>query len=77
MSNITIQCRLIAPEATRRQLWQMMVEKNTPLINELLRQLAEHPDLENWKRRGDIPSGTVKNLCQPLRTDPQFIGQHR
>ncbi len=75
MSNITIQCRLIAPEATRRQLWQMMVEKNTPLINELLRKLAEHPDLETWKRRGNIPPGTVKNLCLPLRTDPQFIGQ--
>ena len=75
MSNITIQCRLIAPEATRHQLWQMMVEKNTPLINELLRQLAEHPDLETWKRRGNIPPGTVKNLCLPLRTNPQFIGQ--
>ena len=75
MSYITIQCRLIAPEDTRRQLWKLMVEKNTPLINELLRQLAEHPDLETWKQKGNIPPGIVKNLCLPLRTDPQFIGQ--
>lgn len=42
MSQITIQCRLIAQEKTRQQLWQLMTQKNTPLINELLRQLANH-----------------------------------
>ena len=75
MSKITIQCRLTANETTRHQLWQLMVEKNTPLINELLKQLAEHPDLETWKQKGKIPLGTVKNLCHPLRTNPKFIGQ--
>ncbi|WP_275265855.1 hypothetical protein [Gloeothece citriformis] len=39
MSNITIQCRLVAPEPTRQHLWELMVHKNTPLINEL------HPKL--------------------------------
>ncbi|WP_036484397.1 type V CRISPR-associated protein Cas12k [Myxosarcina sp. GI1] len=75
MSQNAIQCRLIAPETTRRQQWQLMAEKNTPLINELLKQLAEHPELETWKRKGKIPPGTVKNLCQPLRTCPQYINQ--
>ncbi len=72
---ITIQCKLIAPESTRHQLWKLMAEKNTPLINELLKQLAEHPDLETWKQKGKIPRGTVKNLCQPLRNNSDFLGQ--
>ncbi|MBN3925813.1 hypothetical protein [Nostoc sp. NMS4] len=36
MSQITIQCRLIASESTRQKLWKLMAELNTPLINELL-----------------------------------------
>jgi IS605 OrfB family transposase len=75
MSNVTIQCRLTSPEATRRQLWHLMAEKNTPLINELLKQLAEHPDLETWKQKGKIPLGTVKKICLPLRNEPQYAGQ--
>ena len=75
MSKITIQCKLIAPESTRHQLWQLMAEKNTSLINELLQELAEHPYLESWKQKGKIPRGTVKNLCQPLRSNPDFLGQ--
>jgi hypothetical protein len=38
MSQITIQCRLVVSETTRQRLWQLMAEKNTPLINELLSQ---------------------------------------
>jgi transposase len=75
MSQITIQCRLIAQEKTRQQLWQLMTQKNTPLINELLRQLANHPDFESWRNKGKIPVGTIKTLCQPLKTDPRYIGQ--
>lgn len=44
MSVITIQCRLVASEDTRRHLWQLMANKNTPLINELLEQVRIHPD---------------------------------
>ncbi len=39
MSIITIQCRLVASETTRRHLWQLMSELNTPLMNELLAQI--------------------------------------
>ena len=43
MSQITIQCRLVASESSRHQLWKLMAELNTPLINELLRQVSQHP----------------------------------
>ncbi len=72
MSQITVQCRLIASESTRQQLWTLMAELNTPLINELLQQLSKHPDFEKWRQNGKFPSTVVSQLCQPLKTDPQF-----
>ncbi|WP_414548505.1 type V CRISPR-associated protein Cas12k [Anabaena sp. CCY 0017] len=75
MSQITVQCRLVASESTRQQLWQLMAEKNTPLINELLLQVNQHPDFETWRQKGKHPTIVVKELCQPLKTDPRFIGQ--
>ncbi len=52
-----------------------MAERNTPLINELLEQIAQHPDFETWRQKGKIPAGTIKQQCESLRTDPRFIGQ--
>jgi len=52
-----------------------MTQRNTPLINELLKQIAQHPDFETWRQKGKIPAGTIKQLCEPLRTDSRFIGQ--
>lgn len=75
MSQITIQCRLVASEPTRQYLWKLMADTNTPLINELLKQVGQHPDFEAWRHKGKLPPGIVKQLCQPLRTDPRFIGQ--
>ena len=75
MSQITIQCRLVASETTRQQLWQLMAEKNTPLINELLSQIGKHPEFETWRQQGKHPTGIVKELCEPLKIDPRFIGQ--
>jgi IS605 OrfB family transposase len=75
MSQITIQCRLVASETTRQQLWQLMAEKNTPLINELLIQVAQHSEFETWRQKGKHPTGIVKELCEPLKTDPRFMGQ--
>jgi hypothetical protein len=74
MSQITIQCRLVASPSTRQQLWTLMTQRNTPLINELLKQIAQHPDFETWRQKGKIPAGTIKQLCEPLRTDSRFIG---
>jgi len=75
MSLITVQCRLIANESTRQQLWTLMAELNTPLINELLQKLSEHGDFEKWRKNGKFPSMVVSQLCQPLKTDPRFVGQ--
>jgi len=52
-----------------------MAELNTPLINELLHQVNQHPEFETWRQKGKHPTSVVKELCQPLRTDPRFIGQ--
>jgi hypothetical protein len=52
-----------------------MAERNTPLINELLEQIGQHPDFETWRQKGKIPAGTIKQLCEPLRTDSCFIDQ--
>lgn len=52
-----------------------MAEKNTPLINELLIQVAQHSEFETWRQKGKHPTGIVKELCEPLKTDPRFMGQ--
>ncbi len=75
MSQITIQCRLVASEPARQQLWQLMAESNTPLINELLQQVGQHPDFEQWRHKGKLPAAVVSQLCQPLKTDSRFALQ--
>lgn len=75
MSLITIQCRLVASESTRQQLWQLMAELNTPLINELLILVGRHEDFPDWQQKGKIPAGTIKQLCESLRIDSRFAGQ--
>jgi IS605 OrfB family transposase len=75
MSIITIQCRLVAPEASLRHLWELMALKNTPLVNELLDAIAQHPNLETWLQQGKLPTGLIKTLCNSLKTDTCFAGQ--
>jgi hypothetical protein len=60
MSQITIQCRLVACEPTRQQLWTLMAERNTPLINELLAQISQHPDFETWRQQARLKAGIAK-----------------
>jgi hypothetical protein len=52
-----------------------MAELNTPLINELLHRVNQHPEFETWRQKGKHPTSVVKELCEPLKTDPRFIGQ--
>ena len=59
MTIITIQCSLVAEEETRRHLWELMTQKNTPLINKLLEQMGKRPDREGWIQKGDLPKGLV------------------
>ncbi|PSB34857.1 type V CRISPR-associated protein Cas12k [Chlorogloea sp. CCALA 695] len=75
MSQSTVQCRLIASTSTRQQLWKLMAQLNTPLINEILQQLNKHPDFEKWRKNGKLPSTVVSQLCHPLKTDLRFVGQ--
>lgn len=67
MSIITIHCRLIAAEPVRRHLWHLMAGSNTPLVNDLLTQVSQHPDFETWQRRGTLPTRAVHTLCNPLK----------
>jgi transposase-like protein len=75
MSEITIQCRLVASEETLRYLWELMAQKNTPLINELLEQIGRHPDLEAWLKIGKVPTTVIKALCDSLKAQERFAGQ--
>lgn len=75
MSFITIQCRLVASEEIRRQLWHLMVDKNTPLVNELLKCVSQDDEFEAWQRKGTVPDKSVRSLCEPLKTHPLFEGQ--
>jgi transposase len=75
MSVITIQCRLFSEEESLLYLWELMTQKNTPLINELLELIGKHPELEEWIQKGKLPTGLVKTLCNSLKTDLRFSGQ--
>ncbi|HYX18915.1 MAG TPA: type V CRISPR-associated protein Cas12k [Nostoc sp.] len=75
MSVITIQCRLVAEEDILRQLWELMAEKNTPLINELLAQVGKHPDFETWLEKGKISTKFLKTLVNSLKSQERFAGQ--
>ena len=63
MSQITIQCRLVASESSRQKLWELMAELNTPLINELLHRVNQHPEFETWRQKGKHPTGIVVDNC--------------
>jgi transposase len=75
MSQITIQCRLVAPPKTRQQIWTLMAERNTPLINALIEQVSRHEKFETWRRQGKISSAEVSKLCQKLKERTEFSGQ--
>jgi hypothetical protein len=69
MSLITIHCQLFAEEAARQYLWQLMTEQNTPLVNELLRLVALHPDFLTWRRKGNLPTSEVIKFSKMLRDE--------
>lgn len=72
MSLKTIHCQLFADESVRKHLWELMVVRNTPLVNELLRLVALHPDFEKWRRKGKLPSKEVTDMAKVLKIDPRF-----
>ncbi len=52
-----------------------MAQKNTPLINELLEQVGQHPDFPTRRQNGKLPAGPIEQLCESLKTDPRYVGQ--
>ena len=52
-----------------------MAEKNTPLINEILWQINNHPDFEQWQSDGKLPGTLVSDLCKSLKENPLYAGQ--
>jgi hypothetical protein len=72
MSVITVECQLKAPLDSLRHLWSLMVEKNTLLVNELLKQINTHPDLDKWLKEGNITADVIKGLCKSLRAESRF-----
>lgn len=75
MSLKAVRCSLVAPEAARKAIWNLMAEYNTPLISEALRQIPNHPDFPMWKKRGKLPDVAVKELIDTLKREPRFEGQ--
>jgi IS605 OrfB family transposase len=73
MSMFTIQCRLCASEETRRYLWESM-EKYTLLVNELLEKIAQHPQFQEWQKKGDISREAVRKILNPLKESLQYAG---
>lgn len=79
---LTVRCRLIAGETifqgsvfaseqARQCLWQLTAT-TTHLINELLKQVALHPNFEVWQHQGKLPEKELKNLWESLKTDQRY-----
>ena len=49
-------------------------EKYT-IDNEMLWQINNHPDFEQWQYDGKLPGTLVSDLCKSLKTDPLYVGQ--
>lgn len=75
MSIKQIQCRLVAPEEYLSHLWQLMADKNTPLINELLHKVTKHPDFDKWLQKGGLDNAELKKICNSLKSQPHFSNQ--
>ena len=75
MTVVTIHCRLIASESNRHQIWNLMADKNTPMVNEILRFLSEDEDFESWCEEGKLPKGLVNKICNNLKNQSRFKDQ--
>ncbi|MGF1489671.1 MAG: type V CRISPR-associated protein Cas12k [Prochloraceae cyanobacterium] len=52
-----------------------MAEKNTPLINELLNGINEHPDFDKWFQEKKLPKKEIKGLCDRLKSEQAYQNQ--
>ena len=56
-------------------LWELMAEKNTPLINELLWKINNHSDFEQWQSEGKLPGTLVSEICKSFKDNSLYAGQ--
>ncbi|BAQ63841.1 type V CRISPR-associated protein Cas12k [Geminocystis sp. NIES-3709] len=75
MAHVTIQCRLIASRDTRQFLWQLMAQKNTPLINEILLRIKQHPDFPHWRTKKRLPKDFLARQIAELKNNYPFEEQ--
>ncbi len=75
MSVKTIESRLAVKPESLKYLWELMTLKNTPLINELLAKVPNHPDFEEWFEKGTLPQKPIKELCAPFKDKEPFANQ--
>ncbi|WAS06668.1 type V CRISPR-associated protein Cas12k [Gloeomargaritales cyanobacterium VI4D9] len=68
MTKLTIQCRLVAEEETRRWVWEMMAGRYAPLIATTLGQVSQHKDFPQWVATGELPAQVVKNLVNQAKS---------
>lgn len=72
MSIVSIQCRLVASESERQQLWQLMATGYTPLVNALLDRVAQHPKFLEWKAKGYLPAQNLEEIVKQTRQEEVF-----
>jgi len=75
MDALTIQCRLVAGADTRRYLWHLMADANTPLITSMIARVNEHADFEMWQRCGHLPAGLIYSWVKDSGSSPPYAGQ--
>ena len=72
MAVTSIQCRLKATEETLCYLWNLMIEQNTLLINEILEGIRTHQELDIWITQGYIPVTAIDKIAKQLKQQPKY-----
>ena len=72
MTVITIQCLLQAKEETLCYLWNLMIEKNTLLVSEILERIKTHQELDAWIAQGYIPVTAIDKITKQLKQQPKY-----
>ena len=69
---VTIRCALTANRETRKYLWELM-QSYTLLMNDLLEQVPQQPEFNQWRQQGHIPDGkAIKPLLDALKQQPAY-----
>lgn len=71
----TIRCHLDASEDILRQVWEEMIQKNTPLIVQLLKSVSEQPEFEANKEKEEITKKEIVELRKVLTKNTEFEEQ--